>query len=166
MKSERWNSFSVTNATRKEAKITYVRLNTQTPCPPRGAVPVNQGRGGRFFHSARPDRLRSWMRLAQLCQPRLCHEPTATGKTETAIARLVRAAMHLHRISRCFSCAHSVSGGKAVQMVWQHPNTLSSITPLLGWLYIGRCGVIQKGFHLSTDSRQRLCPVLFPELHR
>src|ERR1035437_4931462 len=25
-------------------KLTYVRLNSQTPCPPRGAVPVNQGR--------------------------------------------------------------------------------------------------------------------------
>jgi hypothetical protein len=28
-----------------EAKLTYVKLNSQTPCPPRGAVPVNQGCG-------------------------------------------------------------------------------------------------------------------------
>ena len=27
-----------------EAKLAYIRLNIQTPCPPRGAVPVNQGR--------------------------------------------------------------------------------------------------------------------------
>jgi len=53
----------------KEAKLTYIRLNTQTPCPPRGAVPVNQGRGERFFHPARPVRFRSWMRLPQLCRP-------------------------------------------------------------------------------------------------
>src|SRR6266700_6147795 len=64
---ERWDSFSVTNASSLEAKITYVKLNTQTPCPPRGAVPVNQGRCGRLFHSQRPDRLRLWMRLSQLC---------------------------------------------------------------------------------------------------
>src|SRR6267378_7346396 len=25
----------------KEAKIAYIKLNRQTPCPPRGAVPVN-----------------------------------------------------------------------------------------------------------------------------
>jgi hypothetical protein len=24
-------------------KLAYIRLNSQTPCPPRGAVPVNQG---------------------------------------------------------------------------------------------------------------------------
>jgi hypothetical protein len=34
-----------------EAKLTYVRLNTQTPCPPRGAVPVDQGCGREFFTS-------------------------------------------------------------------------------------------------------------------
>jgi len=27
----------------REAKLIYVLLNTQTPCPPRGAVPVNTG---------------------------------------------------------------------------------------------------------------------------
>ena len=47
----RRGSFSVTNATRKEAKVTYIRLNTQTPCPPRGTVPVNQGRDWEIFHS-------------------------------------------------------------------------------------------------------------------
>jgi len=25
-----------------KAKLAYIRLNNQTPCPPRGAVPVNQ----------------------------------------------------------------------------------------------------------------------------
>jgi hypothetical protein len=40
----RWNSFSPTNASQSEAKIGYVELNTQTPCPPRGAVPVNSRR--------------------------------------------------------------------------------------------------------------------------
>jgi hypothetical protein len=54
MSFERRISFSVTNASRNEAKITYITLNTQTPCPPRGAVPVNQGPRGRFFHSQRP----------------------------------------------------------------------------------------------------------------
>jgi hypothetical protein len=39
MKIERWNGFSVTNTSSLEAKITYIRLNSQTPCPPRGAVP-------------------------------------------------------------------------------------------------------------------------------
>jgi hypothetical protein len=44
MKMERWNSFSATNASQSEAKLAYIRLNIQTPCPPRGAVPVNQRR--------------------------------------------------------------------------------------------------------------------------
>jgi hypothetical protein len=49
---ERWNAFSVTNASQNEAKLTYIRLNNQTPCPPRGAVPVNQGcRLSSFTHS-------------------------------------------------------------------------------------------------------------------
>ena len=30
-------------------KFAYVHLNSQTPCPARGAVPVNQGRYGSFF---------------------------------------------------------------------------------------------------------------------
>ena len=34
---------SVANATLKEAKITYIRLNTKTPCPPRSAVPAKHG---------------------------------------------------------------------------------------------------------------------------
>ena len=40
----RCDSFSVTNASRSEGKLTYIRLNIQTPCPPRGAVPVNSRR--------------------------------------------------------------------------------------------------------------------------
>ena len=36
------NSFSVTYASQAEAKITYIRLNIPTPCPPRSAVPVSQ----------------------------------------------------------------------------------------------------------------------------
>ena len=41
----RWNGISVTRTQRgsSEAKITYVKLNNQMPCPPRGTVPVNQG---------------------------------------------------------------------------------------------------------------------------
>jgi len=41
---ERWNGFSATNASQSEGKLAYIKLNIQTPCPPRGAVPVNQGR--------------------------------------------------------------------------------------------------------------------------
>lgn len=55
---ERWDSFSATNASPSEAKLTYVRLNSQTPCPPRGAVPVNQGRGfASMFHLSTPGSL-------------------------------------------------------------------------------------------------------------
>ena len=32
-----WNSFSVTNM----KKLTHIKLNRQTPCPPRSVVPVN-----------------------------------------------------------------------------------------------------------------------------
>ena len=49
-------------------KLAYIRLNRQTPCPPRGAVPVNQGCCRRLFHSQQPDRLRSWRRPSQLCR--------------------------------------------------------------------------------------------------
>src|SRR6266567_7205083 len=68
MKLKRWDGFSATNASQSEAKLAYVRLNSQTPCPPRGAVPVNQGCCRRLFHSRHPDRLRSWLRPPQLCQ--------------------------------------------------------------------------------------------------
>jgi hypothetical protein len=33
-----------------EESSTYIKLNTQTPYPPRGAVPVNQGRHRKIFH--------------------------------------------------------------------------------------------------------------------
>jgi RHS repeat-associated protein len=76
---KRWDGFSVTNASQNEAKLTYVRLNRQTPCPPRGAacravavlrrlIPVNQECCRRLFHSQHPDRFRSWLRPSQLCQ--------------------------------------------------------------------------------------------------
>ncbi len=35
---------SATNASQWEAELAHIKLNTQTPCPPRGAVPVSQGR--------------------------------------------------------------------------------------------------------------------------
>jgi hypothetical protein len=40
-KIKRCGSFSATNASQNEAKLAYIKLNIQTPCPPRGAVPVN-----------------------------------------------------------------------------------------------------------------------------
>ena len=39
---KRWDSLSATNVAQNDAKIAYVKLNMQTPCPPRGAVPVTQ----------------------------------------------------------------------------------------------------------------------------
>jgi hypothetical protein len=38
MKIKRWNGFSVTNDSQSEAKLTYIRLNRQTPRPPRDAA--------------------------------------------------------------------------------------------------------------------------------
>src|SRR5438477_5634655 len=38
------DGFSATNAPRIGAKLAYLLPNTQTPSPPRGPVPVNQGR--------------------------------------------------------------------------------------------------------------------------
>jgi pectin methylesterase-like acyl-CoA thioesterase len=57
------NGFSAANASQNEAKLGYVKLNIQTPCPPRSAVPVNQGRTWEAFAlcSFRIE-LRSWMR--------------------------------------------------------------------------------------------------------
>jgi hypothetical protein len=49
MKIKRWKGFSVTNTSQSEAKLTYIKLNSQMPCPPRGTVPVNQAHGGRSF---------------------------------------------------------------------------------------------------------------------
>src|SRR6266852_1546809 len=66
MEFKRWNGFSATNTSRNEAKLAYIILNIQTPCPPRGAVPVNQRCRRRLFHSRHPVRSRSWMRLSQL----------------------------------------------------------------------------------------------------
>ena len=54
----RWNSFSPANPSQNEGKLGYVKLNRQTPCPPRGAVPVNQGRGfASLFHLSTPGSL-------------------------------------------------------------------------------------------------------------
>jgi hypothetical protein len=63
-KNKRWDSFSATNAT-QGSKARLRQLNIQTPCPPRGAVPVNQGRAWEAI-SFCPFRieLRSWMRLS------------------------------------------------------------------------------------------------------
>ncbi|HEU0038726.1 MAG TPA: hypothetical protein VFR76_05590, partial [Verrucomicrobiae bacterium] len=83
---ERWNSFSATNASLNEAKLTYIKLNIQTPCPPRSAVPVNQGCCGRLFHSQHLDRLRSWMRLAQLCRGKLSSPAPAPQEKFFALA--------------------------------------------------------------------------------
>ena len=118
-----------------------------------------------YFISAHPVRLQSGMRLFQLCRPRLFHVPLPTGKTKSAITRLVRAPCNQYEISRCFSCAHSVSGGKQSQMAWQHPNTSWGGTLLSGRIGFHQRHVLQKGIHLSADSRQRLCSVLLPELH-
>jgi hypothetical protein len=50
----------------------YIRLNIQTPCPPRGAVPVNQGRTWESFSILSvPVRFRSWMRPSQLCKQKI-----------------------------------------------------------------------------------------------
>ena len=49
-------------------KLAYIRLNRQTPCPPRGAVPVYQACCGRFFHSQHAVRIRSWRRPFRLCR--------------------------------------------------------------------------------------------------
>jgi hypothetical protein len=49
-------------------KLTYIKLNIQTPCPPGGAVPVHTRAWLGGFHSARPVRFRAWMRLSQLCR--------------------------------------------------------------------------------------------------
>jgi hypothetical protein len=49
IKNKRWNDFSVTNAISMKAKLTYFKLNSQTACPPRTAVPVNQGCCGGSF---------------------------------------------------------------------------------------------------------------------
>jgi hypothetical protein len=42
---------SITNPStlHEEGKLTYIKLNNQMPCPPRGTVPVNQGWFGAFF---------------------------------------------------------------------------------------------------------------------
>ena len=67
MENKRWNGFSVTNGSQIEAKLTYIRLNTQMPCPPRGAacgaeafvrrlIPVNTK--ARFREFVSPQRAR------------------------------------------------------------------------------------------------------------
>src|SRR5436189_3712417 len=43
------DGFSATNTPGIGAKLACVKLNTQTPSPPRGAVPVNQGRTWEAF---------------------------------------------------------------------------------------------------------------------
>jgi len=69
MSFKRGASFSATNPSQSEGKLAYIKLNIPTPCPPRGAVPGNQGRCWRLLHSGRPVRLRSGMRLSRLCRP-------------------------------------------------------------------------------------------------
>lgn len=39
---KRGNGFSTANTSRREGKLAYIKLNSQTPCPPRGAVPVKK----------------------------------------------------------------------------------------------------------------------------
>ena len=77
---------SVTNTSQSEAKITYIRLN-QTPCAPRGAVPVKRYR--RLFHFRRPDRFRSWLRLPWLCRPCLSQNSSPAGNFSPPIAEVI-----------------------------------------------------------------------------
>ena len=42
---KRWRSFSAMNASQTKESSPTIRLNIPMPCPPRGTVPVNQGRG-------------------------------------------------------------------------------------------------------------------------
>jgi hypothetical protein len=82
-KIKRRDSFSVTNASQNEAKLTCVKLNRQTPCPPRGAVPANHGNCRRLFHSQHPDRFRSWRRPSRLCQTKdLANAPLNQAEKE------------------------------------------------------------------------------------
>ena len=54
----RWNSFSPANPSQNEGKLGYINLNIPTACPPRTAVPVNQGRGfASLFHLSTPGSL-------------------------------------------------------------------------------------------------------------
>ncbi len=62
-------------------KLTCVILNSQTPCPPRGAVPVYQACCRRPFHSQHADRLRSWLRPSQRCRARLSQLCSALSTT-------------------------------------------------------------------------------------
>jgi len=48
-------------------KLANIKLNRQTPCPPRSAVPVNTRMWLEVFHFAHPVRFRSWRRPFQLC---------------------------------------------------------------------------------------------------
>src|ERR1700729_1969614 len=49
-KIRRWAGFSAVNPTYGR-KVRLLRLNTQTPCPPRSAVPANSEGRGRLFRS-------------------------------------------------------------------------------------------------------------------
>jgi hypothetical protein len=54
----RWNGFSPVNPSQNEGKLGYVLLNIPTACPPRAAVPFNQGRGfASLFHLSTPGSL-------------------------------------------------------------------------------------------------------------
>jgi hypothetical protein len=68
MINKRWNSFSDTNASQKRSQDHVLKLNRPTSSPPRGAVPVNQARCGRLFHSPCALRFLSSRRPLQLCE--------------------------------------------------------------------------------------------------
>jgi hypothetical protein len=54
----RWSGFSPANPSQNEGKLGYIKLNIPTACPPRAAVPVNQGRGfASLFHLSTPGSL-------------------------------------------------------------------------------------------------------------
>jgi hypothetical protein len=64
---KRWSSFSATNTSKKRSKARLLKLNKQTPCPPRDAVPVNTGRPWEFFTLFLPVRTSVMPATAQLC---------------------------------------------------------------------------------------------------
>lgn len=71
-----------------EAKFAYLKLNSQTACPPRTAVPVNQAMFLEILHSQHPVRLRSWLRPIQLCPPKGSNKLAPLSKqTRMAVAR-------------------------------------------------------------------------------
>ena len=110
-------------------KLAYVQLNSQTPCPPRSAVPVNQGRQWKFSHFCSASSLSVMAATAQAMSPKAWqHSPRPVNlllminiNSPTAWMKMLKVYNGISKYIKVYN------GGRGGQTGWGFDRSLKSI---------------------------------------